>query len=254
MNMNFENIEGATPIDDISELKPKWVITQEDLNLVESENISKAINKYLTRKISLPNRWFTIPFLQKIHRDMFGDVWSWAGSFRRTHTIPGVLPYRIRNDLERLCIEVKFWESESVELTLLEQAARIHHQLVFIHPFQNGNGRFSRLIADRFLKAWKYPIPHWPVDLGNNGKHRSEYIRALKNADKGELELLICYMEKHGAKDPKIEELLGNSFLKKFYKNERLRVLIKALQRRGNNMNNQKPLNEEISKKTGYLQ
>jgi len=44
--------------------------------------------------------------------------------------------------------------------------------LVFIHPFLNGNGRFSRLVSDRFLKAWKFSCPRWPVDLGNDGQHR----------------------------------------------------------------------------------
>jgi len=159
--MRFTHPECATPVNDISGLKPKWVRTQEDLNLVEAENISSATSKYLGRQIGLPKKWFTVSFLQEIHREMFGDVWDWAGNFRRIQTVPGIAPYKIRDGLESLCAEVGFWGSEAVELTFLEQAARIHHQLVFIHPFQNGNGRFSRLVADRFLKAWKCPNPRW---------------------------------------------------------------------------------------------
>jgi Fic-DOC domain mobile mystery protein B len=240
--MMFEYPEGATPVNDISGLKPNWVRTQEDLNLVEAESIATATNKYLSRQVGVPKKWFTVSFLKKIHCDMFDDVWDWAGSFRKVQTIPGVLPYKIRADLEKLCSEVMFWGSESVELTLVEQAARIHHQLVFIHPFSNGNGRFSRLVADRFLKAWKRPIPRWPADLGNGGKHRKEYISALKNADKGELEPLISYMEKYGAMDPTVNELLGNSFFKQFYTDTRLSFLLKALQRRRYNMNDKEKI------------
>lgn len=145
--------EGATPIDEISGLKILWVTTQEDLNRVEAENISNAASKHLLKPVPLPQQWFNVSALQKIHRDMFGDVWDWAGKFRRTMTSPGIPPYQIPVALAQLCDEVQFWCNEACELTLLEQAARIHHKLVWIHPYSNGNGRFSRLVADRYLKA-----------------------------------------------------------------------------------------------------
>ncbi len=231
--MRFDYPEGATPIDDISGLIPDWVRTQEDLNLVEAENISQAVRKYLTGRISLPHKWFTVSFLKQIHYDMLGEVWDWAGNFRVTNTIPGVTSYRIRSDLESLCAEVLFWSSDAVELTLIEQAARIHHQLVFIHPFPNGNGRFSRIVADRFLKALQLSSPQWPPDLGGDSQHRKSYISALKNADKGDLGSLVSFMEKHGAKDPPLSQILGSSFFKKLYQGKKLELLQKAYVRRG---------------------
>lgn len=62
-------------------------------------------------------------------------------------------------------------------------AARVHHRLVFIHPFENGNGRFSRLIADRFLLAFKCPHPVWPSHLNQEGVVRKGEIKTLKSAD-----------------------------------------------------------------------
>lgn len=235
--MRFEYPEGATLINDISDLKPDWVKTQDDLNQVEAENISSATSKYLVGSVGLPEKWFTVTFLQKIHHDMLGEVWDWAGTFRRVQTIPGVSPYRIRGDLENLCNDVSFWRHEGAELTFLEQAARIHHQLVFIHPFPNGNGRFARLVADRYLKAWKCPIPHWPTDLNNNGQRRRPYIESLKEADRGNLEPLICYMEDHGGRDPSLSELFGGEFFRKCYKGKQLELLVKALIRRGCDVN-----------------
>lgn len=231
--MKFKYPDGATPIEDISGLIPGWVRTQEDLNLVEAENISQAMLKYLSGAISFPPKWFTVSFLQKIHREMLGDVWDWAGKFRTTGTMPGVDPYRIRNDLEALCSEVAFWFTGAVDLTLLEQAAKLHHQLVYIHPFPNGNGRFSRLISDRFLKFWKLSSPKWPIDIGNDGEHRKRYIDALRSADKGDLEPLIHYMQIHGAQDPALSDLQKNEVFQQSYTSERLYFLIKAYDRRG---------------------
>jgi fido (protein-threonine AMPylation protein) len=117
---------------------------------------------------------------------MFHDVWDWAGKFRTTQTCPGIKPYQIYGALTHLCNDVLYWCKGGSDLTIIEQAAKIHHQLVYIHPYPNGNGRFSRLVSDRYLKASKCPFPNWPVDLNKDGQSRKQYIAALKSADIGD--------------------------------------------------------------------
>jgi Fic-DOC domain mobile mystery protein B len=235
--MKFNYPEGATPIDDLSGLKPQWVKTLQDLNQVEAENIISATSQYLAKAVRLPQTWFSVPFLMKVHKAMLADVWDWAGHFRKVQTIPGVQAYQIRQDLENLCNDVKYWSTEGCELTILEQAARIHHRLVFIHAYLNGNERFSRLISDRFLKSWKLPFPHWPVDMENDGFHRGKYIDSLKEADKGDYEPLFKYLVEHKAKDPGLGELLSQPFYKKNFSGLRLLLLVKAYIRRGYDLN-----------------
>ncbi len=179
---------------------------------------------------------------------MLFDVWEWAGEFRATQTIPGKKPWQISGDLEALCRDVCFWCTEACELTLVEQAASIHHRLVFIHPYLNGNGRFSRLVSDRYLKAWKCSFPNWPTELNRDGQRRKRYIAALKSADKGDLEPLTLYMTDCGARDPALSELLGHTFFRQNFKGERLLHLVKAYIRRGCCVNDQtnndhRPLN-----------
>lgn len=198
--MKFVYPEGATPIDDISGLKLSWVKTQEDLNHVEVENISAATSKHLLKSIRTPSSWFNVPFLQKVHRDMFCDVWDWAGKFRTTQTCPGIKPYEIVAGLNSLCEDVKFWCDQN-DMSMIEQAARVHHRLVYIHPFTNGNGRFSRLIADRYLKSGKCIFPTWPTEIGEEGQNRMDYINSLREADKGNIQPLIAFMKKFGAKE-----------------------------------------------------
>jgi Fic-DOC domain mobile mystery protein B len=199
--MQFSYPEGATPIDDISGLKPFWVKSQGDLNMAEAENIFQAVHKYLGKTVPPAEKWFTVSQLKKIHSDMFSEVWDWAGKFRTTQTIPGIPPYLISEALKNLCEDVLFWQKEESELSLLERAAIIHHRLVFIHPYSNGNGRFSRLVSDRYLKSLKCSFPNWPVDLGEDGEHRKQYISALKKADEGDYIPLVLYMSEHGAKE-----------------------------------------------------
>ena len=46
--------------------------------------------------------------------------------------------------------------------SLLDQAVFLHHRAVAIHPFPNGNGRWSRLISNIWLKLHDQPIVRWP--------------------------------------------------------------------------------------------
>lgn len=198
IKINFP--KGATPLNDYSGLKIKWVKTLDDLNRVETENISYAKKKYLKKIKTNPLSWFNISTLKKIHYDMFCDVWSWAGKFRKSITSIGIKPYLISNQLAELCADTKAWSNNDSDLTCLEQAAKVHHRLVFIHPFENGNGRFSRLIADRYLINCGYSYPNWPY-LQDEGKSRNEYINSLKEADNGNYNPLIKLMQKLGAKN-----------------------------------------------------
>lgn len=101
--------------------------------------------------------------------------------------------------MAEFCHEVISWSDDATGLSTIEMAARIHHQLVFIHPFENGNGRFSRLVSDRFLLSKKCPHPIWPNQLNKEGVLRKDYIHTLKSADQGDFEPLVELMIRLGA-------------------------------------------------------
>lgn len=235
----FEFPEGATPISDCSGLIPLWVHHLEDLNRVEAENILKAQTKYLRGRVSDPKNWFLIKELKAIHKAMFGDVWEWAGGYRKSITSIGINPILIPTQLAELCFEVSSCSQYPVGLTFVEMAARIHHRLVFIHPFENGNGRFSRLIADRFLLAFRCPYPVWPGHLNQDGIIRNDYIKTLKNADKGDYVLLVELMKKLGACDPSLSELIRNRFYRPHINGEKGISMVETLLRGGSNPNDQ---------------
>ncbi|MDN3505433.1 MAG: mobile mystery protein B [Rhabdochlamydiaceae bacterium] len=184
MTSFYHHPEGATPLNDYSGLIPKWVHSMEDLNLAEASNIQNAQKKHLRSKTPQINKWFTPTFLKKIHSDMFNKVWDWAGKYRSCITSIGVKPNKIPFLTAEFCMQVQNWHNHPTQLTPLERSAIIHHRLVQIHPFENGNGRFSRLVADKYLLSWECHIPIWPSALNNNNQVRKKYINCLVQDDK----------------------------------------------------------------------
>lgn len=209
----------------------------DDLNRVEAENISSAQIKYLRRSHKDISTWFCYPMLKEIHRFMFGKVWTWAGKIRKSQTSIGVKPNLIPSKLAELCEEVKAWSTEEIELTFLEKSARIHHGLVKIHPFENGNGRFSRLIADRYLLCWKCTYPLWPDNLHLKGTIRKKYIETLQEADKGNYDPLIIFMKEFGACDPNLSIFFQDPFYKSYLGDTKGIAKVRALLRNGANSN-----------------
>jgi Fic-DOC domain mobile mystery protein B len=179
----FEPVEGATPIEDASDLIPTHISTRAELNEWEAANILKAERRYLARK---KPPVITVEWLKKIHRTMFDETWRWAGQLRKKEINIGVDWHQIQEELKRLVDDLKYWNDKS-DLSLLQRSVRLHHRLVKIHPFVNGNGRHARLVADIFLATHNEKLPIWPdAGLIERTDVRKRYINALQAADKGD--------------------------------------------------------------------
>ncbi|MDX2070489.1 MAG: Fic family protein [Haliscomenobacter sp.] len=79
---------------------------------------------------------------------------------------------------------------EKGEMHPVELAARLHHQFVLIHPFDDGNGRISRLLMNYVF--WRFGFP--PIVIKSSDKQN--YLRALNRADVGEMEFFVEYIGK----------------------------------------------------------
>lgn len=182
MAVKFEYARGATPLDpdDAAGLKESHVTTQGQLDELEFKNVTGGTRWAFTRS---KDNILAIDFMQQLHVRMFGDTWTWAGTIRKKETLPvGVAPENIRPEIAKLVADVEV-QLQDGTWPVEEVAARFHHRLVYIHPFPNGNGRFSRTIADLMLvQRDKEPFT-WGPDLGRNGDGREKYIDALRAAD-----------------------------------------------------------------------
>ncbi len=190
----FEYPPGATPIDpdEADGLLLSHITTLSELNRWEQENIIEAEDWASRRR---PDNLLSVDFILKLHKKMFGIVWKWAGSFRRSEKNLGVDPLSIRSALKELLEDVKAWiEFETYPAD--EIAARFHHRLVAIHPFPNGNGRHARLLADLLLvHTLDRPRFTWgSSSLINAGECRTNYINALRSADKHDYDPLLDFV------------------------------------------------------------
>ena len=75
-----------------------------------------------------------------------------------------------------------------------EIAVRFHHRLVHIHPFPNGNGRHSRLMADLLIMQLGGERFTWGrANLQDAGEVRKRYIESLKAADNHDLGPMLAF-------------------------------------------------------------
>ena len=188
--------DGATPLEDedLAGLIPSFVATRADLNVVEFDNISKAIpwaRREARRRGS--SDMMRIDFLFDLHRRMFGDVWNWAGTQRQRETNLGVAPHNITEQTQLALGDALYWHEHNT-YRLEERAVRIHHRLVAVHPFPNGNGRCTRLFADLYLEtSGGAPFTWGGASLEAPPAARAEYLAALHHADAGDFGPLVSF-------------------------------------------------------------
>ena len=192
--MNIEYPEGATPLDQTEALglKLPHISTREQLNEWEQGNILEAETKYFSRK---QKNILSEAFLLRLHGQMFGKVWKWAGKFRTSDKNMGDHHWDVAVKVRGLCEDAKLW-IESGQESADEIAARFHHRLVFIHPFANGNGRHARMAADLLLvNVLKRPRFNWGQhELEQPGEARNRYLKALRAADRKDYALLYEFV------------------------------------------------------------
>jgi Fic-DOC domain mobile mystery protein B len=124
---------------------------------------------------------------------MFGDVWDWAGNYRLTERNIGIEPQRIPNDLIMMLDDVRYWVAHNT-YPPDEIAVRLHHRLVAIHPFPNGNGRHARMMADLLIeRLGGEPFSWGGATLHDVGELRDRYVTALRAADDHDIEPLVTF-------------------------------------------------------------
>jgi Fic-DOC domain mobile mystery protein B len=187
----FDADNEATPltVEERNGLIPTHVTLRSELNELEQQNISEADRWAFARKRNVLGE----AFLRGLHRRMFNRVWRWAGDYRATERNLGVKSYRIQLELQQAIDDVRYWIDRRTYAPD-ELAARFHHRLVVVHPFPNGNGRWSRLAADLLIVQHGGSRFTWGrANLQTIGDVRRAYIEALHAADNHDMAPLIGF-------------------------------------------------------------
>lgn len=170
------------------------IIPRSQLIFLEIEGIQRAWNFVL--KNTKTNTQATSEFLKEIHRIGFGWIFpTMGGRFRKidvevsNHRPPAFyhVPQLMQDFCADLAERLRHMPSPNTSQflsELLTLLAWTHHRFLWIHPFQDYNGRLARLLTNIILLKLNLP----PIELQVETKTgRKKYIHALQAADKGHL-------------------------------------------------------------------
>jgi fido (protein-threonine AMPylation protein) len=120
-------------------------------------------------------------FLRDLHLKLYGDIWTWAGRFRSRELNIGIAPEQIVTTLRASLENARYRWAHTEDWTARELGIAVHAETVRIHPFIDGNGRTTRLLADLvFLAAQgdeSLESYDWAVD-------KDRYIALLREYDR----------------------------------------------------------------------
>ncbi len=195
MGLDLEYTGGQTPIDEDEKdgLRIETISTQGELDEFEQQNIEEAIQWVMGRKLNA-KEVLSERFICNLHKRMLGNVWTWAGDFRKTNKNIGVDKFQVPIELKVLCDDTLYWIEHETYLPE-EIAVRFKHRLVSIHCFPNGNGRHSRLMGDIVIDKLfgQEPFTWGARNLAHEGVARKTYLQALKAADRGNYKPLLAF-------------------------------------------------------------
>lgn len=131
----------------------------------------------------LPEGRVTVEHLKIWHRRWLGNLYSWAGQARSVNMSKGGFPFapaaqipRLMTAFDRGCLAVHTPCHDFSQERLVEAIAVTHVEFILMHPFREGNGRVSRLLADVMaVQAGVGPLDYTSWEAG-----REEYIMAIQ--------------------------------------------------------------------------
>jgi len=170
--------------------------TRAELNAAERANIHAARVWAMRPRTLQRSDLLTDAFARELHKRMFNQTWRWAGRYRKTEKNLGWEVARITEGVRNAFDDASAWMEFST-YPLHEAAVRLHHRLVVIHPWPNGNGRHSRLIADIIIAASKGEELTWGSrgNLVAIGDARRRYLEAIQQADAGNFAPLLAFAQ-----------------------------------------------------------
>ncbi|KKS89948.1 MAG: Fic family protein [Candidatus Gottesmanbacteria bacterium GW2011_GWA2_44_17] len=103
-------------------------------------------------------------------------------SLRVKHDPPHHDRKSIKKDLDELCI----WINTNIDIPAVLLTGIFHHEFVYIHPFEDGNGRVCRLLTALLFIKHDYMINKYFVLDDYYDIDRQQYSDMLHSADSGD--------------------------------------------------------------------
>ncbi len=160
-------------------------LSQEEVNLRETNGVNRAkefVADLAMRTEPVP---ITLDLVQRIHTELFGDIYPWAGKWRTVTLSRGDVSWTLpRYGWEPVLAE---FERDVLALTpfingddraVCEYVAKLLGEYIALHPFREGNGRSAFILTDLVLLQNGLV----PLDAYNRNRDRDRYFAACEAA------------------------------------------------------------------------
>lgn len=130
----------------------------------ELEDAERELTLLATDAIQFCPPPYDLSYLQAIHRQLFGDLYSWAGEIRSIDIAKGETRFchtpRIEAEARKLfeCLERQSYFTTLPRESLIAAVAEFYGDLNVVHPFREGNGRAQRLLFEHLIINCGYEI------------------------------------------------------------------------------------------------
>jgi fido (protein-threonine AMPylation protein) len=151
---------------------------------IEAQVREEPIPEVLSGERS-PASLLDVRFLRELHGQLYGDIWSWAGVFRTQELNIGIDPWLISVELRNSTDNLGYRWQHAGDWTPRQLGIASHAEAVGIHPFVDGNGRSTRMLADLVYVAAQFVV------AGNDAEiliydwqvEKASYISLLRDYD-----------------------------------------------------------------------
>lgn len=138
-------------------------ILKNRLNIKDAKQLKKVERHFsITRSYSLQKKKlpgnFSLKTLQYIHKELFQDVYEWAGEIRKVDIAKGTI-FCLVPFIETQFQEFYSWlqrrnflQNETDKNTFVKDVAYVLGEINMIHPFREGNGRTQRLYVEKLVE------------------------------------------------------------------------------------------------------
>jgi len=181
--------EDYEPSSDDGVLKNYLHITsKKTMDQIEAYELQRA--ELELEEVVEKDQTFTADDICKFHELWLGDIYPFAGRYRTVSMSKAGFPFAAPNFISQLMQKFendflkKYTPCHETDLNKLAATLGITHaELIIIHPFREGNGRLSRLLAN--LMAMQADMPqlnYTSIDQTKNPNGFENYIKAIHAA------------------------------------------------------------------------
>lgn len=163
----------------------------------EVTNYFKTLNRLFT--LARNHRDLSIPFVSDLHKSLMDKILKkGAGEIRNGGVFVGHAnreeglvvkhnpPFHTRSEIEHALRELFKYIQKQDDIHPLIKGGILHHEVAYIHPFLDGNGRIARLLTAYYLLLKNYEIIKYFIIDDYYDVDRFLYSDSLHSADSGD--------------------------------------------------------------------